>query len=302
MSYWNNRGPGGAAYSERGPEPDTPRQPVREIPKDTRTKAERLADRRAQEAREAKNKRVALDRALAQISEMAHHAAPKIDIEVFSMSKQSQTVGEIYKAFIGAQAEIANPTKSKQGHGYKYAELSQLTEMANELLPRHGMGHTQTTDTIDGQLVLVTTLFHSSGEWIQGFYPLEKAGMHKVNDAQQMGAAITYARRYTLAAILGIAQEDDDAACLTRDNRPQQPQRQQPQRQQQQQQRPQQQQQQQGQQLPPLQVLEGQTLAAVNAWIGEGYAADHIVGKLATKYTVTPQVVKSIHNMLKGGN
>lgn len=298
MSYWNNRGPGGAAYSERGPESDTPCQPVREIPKDTRTKAERLADRRAQEAREKKNKQAALDRALAQISEMAHHAAPKIELEGMPVETQSQEVDKIFPAMIALQADLNNPTKSKQGHGYKYAELAQIIEMAREPLLTHGLAVTQFTHPIDGKDYMITQMVHSSGQWLRGIYPLEKAGMAKVNDAQQMGAAYTYARRYNLAAILGVAQADDDAACLGKGG---QQQRQQPQRQQQQQQRPQQQQQQ-GQQLPPLQVLEGQTLAAVNAWIGEGYAADHIVGKLATKYTVTPQVVKSIHNMLKGGN
>ena len=168
------------------------------------------------------------------------------------MEHQSAEVDKIFAAVVALQSEINNPKKSKQGHGYKYAELAQIIELSREPLATNGLAVAQYCTAIDGQSYLVTQMIHSSGQWLRGYYPLEKAGMRAVNDAQQMGAAMTYARRYNLAAMLGVAQEDDDAASLgsqrqqVRSNAPQS--------------------------APhpskmPLDTLEGQTLNAVAQWL-----------------------------------
>ena len=201
------------------------------------------------------------------------------------MEHQSAEVDKIFAAVVALQSEINNPKKSKQGHGYKYAELAQIIELSREPLAINGLAVTQYCTAIEGQSYLVTQMIHSSGQWLRGYYPLEKAGMRAVNDAQQMGAAMTYARRYNLAAMLGVAQEDDDAASLgsqrqqVRSNAPQS--------------------------APhpskmPLDTLEGQTLNAVAQWLSEGLAVEHIAERLGSKYILHPSVMQKIKSMSEG--
>lgn len=199
------------------------------------------------------------------------------------MEHQSAEVDKIFAAVVALQSEINNPKKSKQGHGYKYAELAQIIELSREPLATNGLAVAQYCTAIDGQSYLVTQMIHSSGQWLRGYYPLEKAGMRAVNDAQQMGAAMTYARRYNLAAILGVAQEDDDAASIPA-------------------QRKQQSQHQQQQQLQKVavDVLEGQTLNAVTQWLSEGMMVQHVIERLQTKYTLHPSVVQAITKLSEG--
>lgn len=201
------------------------------------------------------------------------------------MEHQSAEVDKIFAAVVALQSEINNPKKSKQGHGYKYAELAQIIELSREPLATNGLAVAQYCTAIDGQSYLVTQMIHSSGQWLRGYYPLEKAGMRAVNDAQQMGAAMTYARRYNLAAILGVAQEDDDAASLGG-------QRQQPRNNPPQSAPPQSKQ--------PLDTLEGQTLNAVAQWLAEGMTVEHVAERLGSKYILHPAVMQKIKSMSEG--
>lgn len=201
------------------------------------------------------------------------------------MEHQSAEVDKIFAAVVALQSEINNPKKSKQGHGYKYAELAQIIELSREPLATNGLAVAQYCTAIDGQSYLVTQMIHSSGQWLRGYYPLEKAGMRAVNDAQQMGAAMTYARRYNLAAMLGVAQEDDDAASLGN------------QRQQQRNSPPQVAPQQSKQ---PLDTLEGQTLNAVAQWLSEGLTVEHVAERLGSKYILHPAVMQKIKSMSEG--
>ena len=201
------------------------------------------------------------------------------------MEHQSAEVDKIFAAVVALQSEINNPKKSKQGHGYKYAELAQIIELSREPLATNGLAVAQYCTAIDGQSYLVTQMIHSSGQWLRGYYPLEKAGMRAVNDAQQMGAAMTYARRYNLAAMLGVAQEDDDAALLG--NQRQQPRNNAPQN------APQQSKQ-------PLDTLEGQTLNAVAQWLSEGLTVEHVAERLGSKYILHPAVMQKIKSMSEG--
>ena len=198
------------------------------------------------------------------------------------MQHQSEEVDKIFPAVVALQSEINNPKKSKQGHGYKYAELAQIIELSREPLATNGLAVTQYCSTIDGQSYLVTQMIHTSGQWLRGFYPLEKAGMRAVNDAQQMGAAMTYARRYNLAAILGVAQEDDDAQSVGRSAPRQQAPQQAP------------------QQKQPLDELTGQPLSAVAQWLSEGSTVEAAIKKLETKYILHPSVVQAIKTMKEG--
>lgn len=201
------------------------------------------------------------------------------------MEHQSAEVDKIFAAVVALQSEINNPKKSKQGHGYKYAELAQIIELSREPLATNGLAVAQYCTAIDGQSYLVTQMIHSSGQWLRGYYPLEKAGMRAVNDAQQMGAAMTYARRYNLAAILGVAQEDDDAASLGNQRQQQRnsPPHGAPQ-----------------QSKQPLDTLEGQTLNAVAQWLSEGLTVEHVAERLGSKYILHPAVMQKIKSMSEG--
>ena len=127
---------------------------------------------------------------------------------------QSDTVEQLMPAFIKTIEELGNPVRNKAGHSYKYVDLATMTELARPVLAANDLVVTQTVYPINDQPTLVTTLFHKSGEFLRSYYDLVEAGLRNANNAQQMGGAITYARRYTLAALLFIAQADDDAASV----------------------------------------------------------------------------------------
>lgn len=127
----------------------------------------------------------------------------------------SEATSEIFAAFAKFQGELSNATKSKAGHGYKYADLAQCIETAREPLLNNGLAVTQLMGQSESGATLTTMLTHSSGQWIRDSFVMEKAvlqGGGGKNPAQAMGATITYMRRYSYTAIIGMTQEDEDAA------------------------------------------------------------------------------------------
>ena len=128
---------------------------------------------------------------------------------------QSETIGKLGEALAKAQAEIKAPAKGKTaqipgkdgkpGYRYSYADLADVIDCYRGPLTKHGLSIVQPIEQRDGHLLIVTKLVHSSGEWLASEYPL------KVYDRpQEQGSAITYARRYAVSSLLGIAAEDDD--------------------------------------------------------------------------------------------
>ena len=93
-------------------------------------------------------------------------------------------------------------------------KVSKVLDTCRPILAEHNLVITQLVTVLNDEPTLVTTLFHKSGQFLRSCYPLVKAGVKQANDAQQVGAAITYARRYALTAMLFMAQEDDDAASV----------------------------------------------------------------------------------------
>jgi hypothetical protein len=143
------------------------------------------------------------------------------------MQRSSESIGAIAAALAKAQAEITNPEKSltatirspfpREGdRTFRYAPLSTGLDIVRKALGRHEIATVQTTaiDNEAGLIRLTTILAHSSGEWMSSDWPVcpvsETAAPHR------MGAALTYARRYALFTLVGIAGEDDlDAPDLT---------------------------------------------------------------------------------------
>lgn len=127
----------------------------------------------------------------------------------------SSATGELAKALAAAQKKIKAPKKTRhvdyeykgQRTKYSYADLADCVE-AIKPLADHGLSVTQTTGFHEPLgFVLITRLSHSSGEFIDSYYPLPSPASLK---PQAFGSAMTYARRYSLSAIVGFASEDDD--------------------------------------------------------------------------------------------
>ncbi len=98
------------------------------------------------------------------------------------------------------------PTKTGGSYQYQYADLAEITRQVLPLLGKLGLSFTsRPTLTPEGRLVLVYELRHTSGEQIDGMYPLPDRGT-----PQEVGGAITYARRYCLCAVTGLAPDNDD--------------------------------------------------------------------------------------------
>jgi hypothetical protein len=122
---------------------------------------------------------------------------------------KSESITNIAKAMALFQAEVENPKNTANNPFFKskYAPLNEILAMVRPLLTKHGLSIMQTPSG-DGQRITVSTiLMHSSGEWIEP-EPLQLIA--KAADPQGAGSAITYGRRYALAAVLGISSEDDD--------------------------------------------------------------------------------------------
>lgn len=125
------------------------------------------------------------------------------------MSTYSEDRAELFKALSLFQGELSPALKTSKNPFYKsnYSDLKECVAVAKPLLPKHGLCVVQTTDyEDDGSVIIVTTLGHLSGQWMSGrlkMVPIKK-------DPQGYGSVITYGRRYSYCAMLGIASEDDD--------------------------------------------------------------------------------------------
>lgn len=122
---------------------------------------------------------------------------------------KSESIKELATALSKAQSEMHGAKKDSTNPFFKskYADLTACWEACREPLTKNGLSLVQSTKTTEnGGTILVTSLLHSSGEWISGEFPVrpDKEGL------QALGAALSYARRYTLSSLVGIVQEDDD--------------------------------------------------------------------------------------------
>jgi hypothetical protein len=126
---------------------------------------------------------------------------------------QSSEPATVYAALLRAREEFQPVVKSETADvgkfTYKYVDLGTVLAAVTPALTKHGLILVQTVDFLAHNVVLLTRLVHvDSGTDIVSGYPLQPA---KPNDPQALGSAITYARRYAILALLGLAPEDDDA-------------------------------------------------------------------------------------------
>ena len=122
---------------------------------------------------------------------------------------RSPSLGKLAEALAKAQGEIVGASKNSENPFLKsrYADLASVWEACRLPLSKNGLAVTQLVGNADGTVVVESLLMHSSGEWVMSRLSLKSVK----DDPQGMGSAITYARRYALAAIVGVSPEDDDA-------------------------------------------------------------------------------------------
>src|ERR1700690_2380317 len=136
------------------------------------------------------------------------------------VQRSSETIGAIAGALAKAQIELHNPEKSltatirspfprEADRSFRYASLANGLDLVRKSLGRHEIATVQTTSIDDaaGLIRVTTVLAHASGEWISSDWPV--CPVSETSAPQRMGAALTYARRYALFTLVGIAGEDD---------------------------------------------------------------------------------------------
>lgn len=126
---------------------------------------------------------------------------------------RSESVKEIASALTNFQGKMTAVKKDAINPFYesKYATLDTIWETIRKPLSENGLSVAQTMNYLEGKSVLETTLYHTSGEWISGTQLVNPVK----DDPQALGSAISYARRYSLSAILGLVSDDDDAESAT---------------------------------------------------------------------------------------
>lgn len=123
--------------------------------------------------------------------------------------EKSETIKELAAALAKAQSEIAGAKKDSSNPFFKssYADLESVWSACREPLTKNGLSVSQLLGSGEDGIYLTTILLHSSGEFISDRVKIPVA---KPNDPQALGSATSYARRYALAALVGIYQTDDD--------------------------------------------------------------------------------------------
>ena len=131
--------------------------------------------------------------------------------------KTSSEINELAAALMLVQAQVGNLPKTASGYGYRYTPLDDVTAALTEPLSANGLAYVQmpTTPPVEYGLsvALTTRLMHVSGQWLEDTMLIPVPSVGKANEAQNYGAALTYARRYALTAMFGIAADDDTDAA-----------------------------------------------------------------------------------------
>jgi len=121
--------------------------------------------------------------------------------------RTSENINELAQALAKAQAELHNPPKNKVNPHFnsRYVDLADGLDFIRKVLGKHGISFVQGTNIEEGFIFLHTRLMHSSGQWLESVYPVCGPDKHQI-----MGSAMTYARRYSIFGLVGVAGEDDD--------------------------------------------------------------------------------------------
>jgi hypothetical protein len=130
---------------------------------------------------------------------------------------QSESIAKLALALSKAQAQFSGAAKNSTNPHFKskYADLWECIAATKDILAEHELAVIQTFSADTEDIIINTTLTHSSGEWVRGSLKMKP----KKDDDQGRGSSITYGRRYSYAAIVGLAQKDDDGQAATEQER-----------------------------------------------------------------------------------
>ena len=139
-------------------------------------------------------------------------SVPQIEETITQDSWKSDKIDKLAGALAKAQGELDGAAKKSTNPFFQsgYADLHEVISSTFPHLSKNGLSVSQGNEIIPNAICVTTTLMHASGQWLRSKVKLPLAKV----DAQGVGAAITYGRRYGLSAIVGIAQYDDDANSI----------------------------------------------------------------------------------------
>lgn len=130
---------------------------------------------------------------------------------------QSEQINELMTALAKAQGQMRAAVKDSNNPHFKsrYADLASVWDACREPLSNNGLAVTQTVQSDGDKQMLITMLGHASGQWIRSniTLPIQKPG------PQELGSCLSYCRRYGLAAMVGVFQDDDDGERAEQPNR-----------------------------------------------------------------------------------
>ena len=129
-------------------------------------------------------------------------------------SEMSESIKNIASAQIKVQKEIEDIGKDAKGYGYKYTSYDTLVKYLRPLLTKHGISFIQMPIGSKEEVGLETLYMHTSGEWIKSAIKSPIVDSRQMNTYQSIGSAITYFRRYSLSAFVGIASDEDNDTQL----------------------------------------------------------------------------------------
>ena len=121
----------------------------------------------------------------------------------------SPALDKLAAAFVAFRAACPNMEKDRKGYNYRYVTLDNIIETSREHLKKNGLAVTQFPIASPGNLGVITILLHTSGQFIRARFMMPIPGLSGTNVTQNAGAAITYARRYALSAVLCVAADED---------------------------------------------------------------------------------------------
>ena len=130
---------------------------------------------------------------------------------------QSPEIGKLAEALAKAQAEMEPATKDANNPFFKsqYASLASCWQACRGPLTKHGLAVIQTTEPDNGNVTVISILTHSSGQWVKGKLSVKPPK----TDSQALGSCLSYLRRYSLSALVGLSTQDDDAeSTMSRQN------------------------------------------------------------------------------------
>ncbi len=186
----------------------------------------------------------------------------------------SEQINELASALSKAQGQIEGAKKDKANPFFKsvYADLASVWDACRKPLSDNGLSVTQCPEEADNGIAIETMLLHSSGQWIKSRYTMPVSKL----DAQAVGSAITYARRYALSAVVGIAPEDDDGNAAAKTAKPKLEQKE--------------------KSLPTLtaDAFDKKSEVWKKSMIDKGETAENLIAFLQTKYTFTEDQLSTI--------